>query len=48
MLFGPQNHKELRNPYPDCGQAMETGVAGGADCDQAVGFVDRALAVMNM
>ena len=48
MLLSPQNRKQFRDPHPDRSEPVETRVARGADGDQAVGFINRTLAVMHM
>jgi hypothetical protein len=48
MLFGPKHCKQFRDAKPDGCQAVQTGVAGGADGYKAIRFVHRTLAMMHV
>jgi hypothetical protein len=48
MLFGPEDHNQFGDPDVEGREAMETGVAGGADGDQEIRIAVARMAVMNM
>ncbi|HJT70770.1 MAG TPA: hypothetical protein VJ731_11255 [Terriglobales bacterium] len=48
MLLAPQGDEQLGYPDPEGSQAVEAGVAGGADGDQPVTVIDAGLTVMHM
>ena len=48
MLLDPEDDQQLRYPDPEGGQAVEAGVAAGADGNQPVAVVDARLTVMHM
>jgi hypothetical protein len=48
MLLDPERHQQLRQPEAQRGQAMQAGVAAGADGDEQVALMDARFAVMHM
>ena len=48
MLLDPEDDEQLRYPDPEGSQAVEAGVAAGADGNQPVAVVDARLTVMHM
>jgi hypothetical protein len=48
MLFGPEDGRQFGDPQVDGSQAVEAGVAGGADSDQQIRIADAGIPVMNM
>jgi hypothetical protein len=48
VLLSPQGDERLRNPDPQGGQAVEAGVAGGADGNQKIALVDAGLTMMHV
>src|SRR4051812_34396678 len=48
MLFRPELHGKLRQPLPQCSQAMNPGVAGCTKRDQLVGRMYAANPMMDM
>ena len=48
MLLDPEGDEQLRYPDPEGGQAVEAGVAAGANRNQPVAVVDARFTVMHM
>jgi hypothetical protein len=48
MLFGPEGGKQFRDPDLDGSQAVQPGVAGGADGDEEPRLAHARLPVMNV
>ena len=48
MLLDPEGDEELRDPDPEGRQAVEPGVAAGADGDEPLAVVDAGLTMMHM
>ena len=48
MLLDPQGDQQFRYPDPERGQAMEAGMAAGADRNQQLAVVDARFPMMDM
>jgi hypothetical protein len=48
MLFGPENREQFRDPDMNRRQAVQAGMAGGADGDQEPRLAHAGLAMVNM
>lgn len=48
MLLGPKDGEQFGDPDMDRSEAVETGVAAGADRDEQIGIAVAGMPVMNM
>lgn len=48
MLLGPQSHQGQGEPGAESGEAMEAGMAGRADSNEPLAFVETGSAVVDM